>query len=513
MRWAVALFWIRCAHACIPGFVGPSCNVCPTDYVCESGTPVACRNGSRAQIGSRVCDILPNPVLATEVQRVAPKRWTGGLAPRVGTAPCGCFMMSRELSVVLDADSPILIGGVAVGGTSGSWVTRFQISYSLDGSAWRPVGGNYIGNIDETTVVERRFPYVVQARFLRVGVVDYFRWPSLRAAFLVATNTTCPTCFSTTTLSVALSTPNTTSLVAPTTTSSVAPTTTSPVALSTTTSHVVTPCPRYVNMVLVNSSTCTYACRNTTFGPRCAPRPRRSQAPPGGVRLYLFRRRPPRIESRLHSFPGGVSAMEFKTWNGSDLAVQIDGMPFMAWNMKPWRPDVGNWLLLPSRVVTRVRVRVLWNASFIVEFRATVATTHGLEAVAYARSSLTTSASWGLGDADIPGDSQSVCFVSTSRPAVLVGSWFRAFSTPNDAHAWGRARSVVSADVLEQAATCGNVSDAVQRMCLHTELSGVSAYIDGHVRRRCSHNSTIFVPPVSRTQVWHVALVFVYMES
>jgi hypothetical protein len=114
--------------------------------------------------------------------------------------------------------------------------------------------------------------------------------------------------------------------------------------------------------------------------------------------------------------------MEFKTWSGSDLAVQIDGMPFMAWNMKPWKPDVGNWLLLPSRVVTRVRVRVLWNASFIVEFRATVATTHGLEASAYARSSLTTSVSWGLGgDVDIPGDSQSVCFVSTSRPAVLVG--------------------------------------------------------------------------------------------
>ena len=209
--------------------------------------------------------------------------------------------------------------------------------------------------------------------------------------------------------------------------------------------------------------------------------------------------------------------MEFKTWGGSDMAVQVDGMPFMAWNMKQWRPDIGSahWLLLPSRVVTRVRVRVLWNESFVVEFRASVATTHGVEAAAYSKSGLSTSVSWGLGDAGTVGDSQSVCFVSTSQPAVLVGSWFRAFLAPNDAHAWGAAissRSVVSTEVLEQVATCGNVSHAVQRMCLYAELSGVSALVDGHVRRMCAQNSTVFVPPVSRTQVWHVALVFLYRE-
>jgi hypothetical protein len=211
--------------------------------------------------------------------------------------------------------------------------------------------------------------------------------------------------------------------------------------------------------------------------------------------------------------------MEFKTWNGTDLAVQIDAQPFMAWNLKPWSPDYSSathWLLLPSHVTTRVRVRVLWNSSFVVEFKATVSTTHGLEVVAYARSSLSTSTLWGLGGIG-NGDSQSVCFVSTDRPSVLVGSWFKAFSTLNDAHAWGQHMVVDTTigpdNVFQTLAACGNVSDAVQRLRIYTELSGVSAHLSGFVGRRCSPNATIFVPVVSRTQVWHVALVFLYQEA
>jgi hypothetical protein len=218
-----------------------------------------------------------------------------------------------------------------------------------------------------------------------------------------------------------------------------------------------------------------------------------------------------------------VFAIEFDTWNGTDLAVQIDGMPFMAWNKKVWRPDGSalgsHWLLLPSRVATRVRVRVLWNSSFVAQFQASVATSHGLEAVGISRSGLSTRASWGLGaDALTNGDSQSVCFVATDRPSVLVGSWFMAFSALNDAHAWGQqavidAPLVATNNVFETLAACGNVSDAVQRLRIYTELSGVSAHLDGLVGRRCSPNATIFVPVVSRTQVWHVALVFMYREA
>ena len=480
------LFWVHGVFGCLPGFVGPLCHVCPTDYVCESGTPKACQNGSRAQLGSRACDIMPNPILATEFRRLAPKSWSAPAAQMPdNTAACGCFSAQNELSVVLDAGSRILIAGVAVKGVNGSWVTKFQASHSLDKRTWNPVGGLFSGNSDDASIVQLRFPYVVQARFLKIGVVNYFRYPSLRAAFLEATNTTCPSCFATT----------------------------SRVVLNSSS------CPRLVNMVLVNASSCTYACRRTTYGPNCKPLPRRSTAPPGGAWFSVSRSRPVPVQSRLHNFPDGVSAMEFGSWNGTDIAVQIDGLPWAPWSQKEWRPGFpssSHWLLLPSPAATRVRVRVLWNESFVLQFDATQPTTHGNRVALYTKSSLATSAWWGLGEGAIEpyhGDSQGVCSVTTNRPAVIVRAGFQAFSTIDDAHAWG-ARNAHAHAVFETLEACSdNVPDALQRLYLSTELTGVSAYLDEFFRRRSAQNATVFVPTVSRTQVWHVALVFMFQET
>lgn len=132
----------------------------------------------------------------------------------------------------------------------------------------------------------------------------------------------------------------------------------------------------------------------------------------------------------------------------------------------------------------------------------------------YTKSSLATSAWWGLGEGALEpyhGDSQGVCSVTTNRPAVLVRAGFRAFSTIDDAHEWG-ARNAHAQAVFETLEACSdNVPDALQRLHLSTEL--ISAYLDDFFRRRCAQNATVFVPAVSRTQVWHVALVFVFQET
>jgi len=377
---------------------------------------------------------------------------------------CGCYIADTELSVVLDAGSAILIAGLAMKGLDEAWVVSFHVSYGDDGVSFRPLGGLFEGNTDDVAVVDVLFPYVVKARFLKVSVVQYFLWPSFRAAFIEALNTTS--------------------------------------------------CPRLVHMVLVNSTPCTYACRPTTYGVNCAPRPAKSQKAPGAVRFGVQRTKPKFIPSRLHCFNGTDWVLEVASWRGTDISIQTDGGPWMAWSKKQWK-ESPEWLLLPFPVATRVRVRALWNGTYIAEFHATVAMKHDLTTSLKTSPTLQIRSTWGMGGFGSAGDSQSVCSGVANRPALFLGASFQAFQTLNEADTWGQqaAASLFQDRLFESIYSCSNVSDGIQWLHRNTELEGVQAHVGGFLVEQCASRATIVVPQVSRAQLWHVAVVFVFEET
>jgi hypothetical protein len=179
--------------SCLNGFIGQACAPCPAALYCDAMGAHPCPGSSE---GSRVCN-YPVPLLQPlTTRRLAPVAFS--TAARVRPNPsanvsCGCYVLkSSGLTVVLDAGAPVAVGGIASQGRDGAWVTSFLVDTSPDNQSWAPLGGVYAGNSDDASVVEVRSPFAVVARFVRLQVVDFFRWPSFRAALLVADTTTCP---------------------------------------------------------------------------------------------------------------------------------------------------------------------------------------------------------------------------------------------------------------------------------------------------------------------------------
>ena len=272
-------------------------------------------------------------------------------------------------------------------------------------------------------------------------------------------------------------------------------------------------------MRLVNSTHCDYACKAFTFGPHCIPHAKRSGHAPG-VLLTIVRQRPAPIATRLHAF-GNQWALEFPSWHGTDLSVQTDGGAWMAWNRKPWDPQVNaskkfhrnsTWLLLPQPVAVRVRVRALWQSTRLVVFSAAAATKHGSTASLHLPSQLRIQASWGLGPSSTHGDSQALCSISTDKPAVRNQVLVKAFQTYNDAKSWAASLPPSSTNhaVFEAASACANVSYGLQWLRRNTELYGVDTRLVDFIK--CGQNAWL-VPEVSRTQTWHVAVVLRFQQA
>ena len=180
------------ANACLQGFAGDPCERCVAEFACDENGTHACANRTHSMNGSRTCDIAEQPLVATSTRRVAVKRWWAHTLPNPSNASCGCYIMTNDVSVTLDAGGPILLGGVDIKGRDEAWVKSFQCSFSLDNVTWAPLGGVYQGNVENKKVVSVLFPYATRARFVKIHVVEYFKWPSFRAALLEALATTCP---------------------------------------------------------------------------------------------------------------------------------------------------------------------------------------------------------------------------------------------------------------------------------------------------------------------------------
>ena len=546
------------ADACLHGFAGDPCERCAADFACDENGTHVCANRTHSMNGSRACDIAEQPLVATSTRRVAVKRWWAHTRPNPSNASCGCYIMTNDVFVILDTGSPILVGGVDMKGRDEAWVKSFQCSWSNDNVTWAPLGGVYQGNVENKKVVSVLFPYATMARFVKIHVVEYFKWPSFRAALLEALATTCPvgrmckdgmvlqpttTTPEPTTPEPTTTTPEPTTTTPEPTTTTPEPTTTTPEPTTTTpepttpepttpepttttpqpttttpTTPTTTPqptCQRRPNMRLVNSTHCDYACKAFTFGPHCIPHAKLSGHAPG-VLLTIVRQRPAPIATRLHAF-GNQWALEFPSWHGTDLSVQTDGGAWMAWNRKPWDPaekfhSNSTWLLLPQPVAVRVRVRVLWQNTRLVVVSAAAATKHGSTASLHLPSQLRIQASWGLGPSATHGDSQALCSISTDKPAVRNQVLVKAFQTYNDAKTWAASLPPSSTNhaVFEAASACANVSYGLQWLRRNTELYGVDTRLVDFIK--CGQNAWL-VPEVSRTQTWHVAVVLRFRES
>jgi len=396
--------------------------------------------------------------------------WTAndGLNPSNDT--CGCYRNTVEAAVTMDAGSSVWLGGIRTASYEGAWVRSYYISYSEDAMTWRPLGGVYAGNSDDVSVKDNTFPYPVRARYVRLHVVDYFLWPSLRAAFLLANAT-----YLDSGTTVALTISANYSTASPTT--SQAPT-------------VI--CRRLPNMVA--NASCHYSCAAGAYrhGQACVARPRHSAPNIRAGRVSVRWVHAP-AWSRLHSF-AGEWALETRELLGPEVAVQVDDRPWMAWSKKHWTPHLDtawgsevsphtDWLLLPWPVTAGVRVRALVNHT-LRTFASGRRCIHG----AYERAEWLGSVqlAWGMGNAGARGDSQSVCSVSCPRGVVQHVN-----------------ASVRSYHIFNLTSGCANVPDAVEWLRGNTQLLGVDGAIEAFVQTECRRGAQAWlVPQMPRHVLW-----------
>ncbi|XP_020907513.1 discoidin-2 [Exaiptasia diaphana] len=88
--------------------------------------------------------------------------------------------------IQVDLGSMMAITMVATQGrrTHNQWVTKYSLSYSLDGNQWEHYKEGCVkifnGNHDQNTVVTNELNRVVNTRHIRLNVKRFRRWPSLR---------------------------------------------------------------------------------------------------------------------------------------------------------------------------------------------------------------------------------------------------------------------------------------------------------------------------------------------
>jgi len=318
----------------------------------------------RAMAGSQECYNVVPVSLKRAVKVVA---WSGRESSNPSSARCGCYRTKGDASVVLDAGKAMWMGGIMTAHLEGAWVNSYQVSYSLDTVTWRPLGGVYTGNVDDVSIQRNIFPFSVWARYLKVHVVDYFLWPSLRGAILEANS----------------SFPFTTSAAGGNGTA--APATTSgdnyfvPPRITGAAFEYPGPgtlgaaaCAKYPNMVVSGEpGNCTYACRKGTFdrSGACIGHPKPSKPIYHMAAGLRWTRRTP--WSKLHC---GSAHCAIETTFALDgpMAVTIDVSPALPWSRRAWElpsawaaPPTSSYLVLPSKPRAGVHVRVWYNNSFV----------------------------------------------------------------------------------------------------------------------------------------------------
>jgi hypothetical protein len=532
MRIWVVLALARGAVGCLEGFYGPACLLCPGNSSCNGITRQSCPSPLGSAPGSRDCYAVDSNFSLNGT--LSPLTWSGPSTPYAGSASCGCFRNNVSAAVVMDFGRPYWIGGVATASLGGAWVRSYMASVT-NGTVpltWRPVGGLFLANVDDVSVVESKFPYPVLARHLRLEVVDFFLWPSLRAVALRVdgldlpggtvpggnNETTGVSSSGTTSVSGVLSTTyyvssyvdtnGSTSTGVLTTTSTLdtaytsSPRTTSTTPGSTfveTTSALSTTaaprrCRRLPNTVAAPGEPCALACAPGTYNHSgvCVALPRRSPPPSRDLGCAVrWSRRP--VWSRVHAF-GAVLALETRGALRGDMALRLNNGPWMAWSWRPWAPvapdasPASQWLLLPEAAAfTGLWLRAL-NGTIIVDIRRGRCVRHWPSALVAPRPSSSLEWAWGFGGRpELRGDSQALCALRCGGGSV--------------AATWG-------GDTLWAGAACAaNATAGVPWLQGALELRGVDSLLQAYLWVQCSRGTQAWVVPGSRRDVAYAGSV------
>jgi len=86
--------------------------------------------------------------------------------------------------IQMDLGENTMISGVITMGRNDAlqWVTRIKVETRVDGSSWDVVLNDVPSNTDTTTQVTNEFSQLVNARYVRITVLEYFGHPSMRVA-------------------------------------------------------------------------------------------------------------------------------------------------------------------------------------------------------------------------------------------------------------------------------------------------------------------------------------------
>ena len=502
---------LQTVSACLNGFIGRGCEPCPASLYCD-GTAHACPGAAE---GSRACN-YPVPMLQPlNTHRMRARSWSTTAKVRVNpsSSPCGCYVMNSNLWVVLDAGEAVVVGGIASQGRDGAWVSSFLVDTSMDNLTWTPLGGVYAGNSDDVGVVETRAPFVVVARYVRLHVVNFFLWPSFRAALLVADRTSCPDG----SLCV-----NGSVVACPANQRCVNGTALECSSNSLCVNGMARTCPTNYSCkdgsvachalvgatVRWNGTACESRCRkaNKWMTGGCQPvasqaKQQTSQASP--VFNWVIR-------SRV--FPAVACTLVDATHLNVPIhvpihytaAVQIDGRPWMAWS---WGQLEQTIIPLPSPVHISVRLRV-YTATRVVEFVGRIRP----RAMALSVPAIPIVIRWGIGSGTV-GDTEAVCSVS-APPGMALELQSAAFPS------YSLARQTLfewngmgGGGATRWDLDCTNVSDGVQWLAYNTEVQGMEQSLTGFAHEECSRGASAWlVPQTDRPHVHFVAVKAVASE-
>lgn len=177
--------WPALASACMPGYYGDQCQLCPVGFVCDGvSNPSTCATATMN--GSSFC---PYGILCWTSQasrtRISPVKFnvsnTSSYSYENNT--CGCAR--GPIVTTIDFGEVRQLGGLAMQGQQG-WVNSFFVEY-FD-SAWIRLGGLYEwDSFWPLSAHDIVFPYAVQTQFLRMSIMDFvseFTHPVIRVAGL-----------------------------------------------------------------------------------------------------------------------------------------------------------------------------------------------------------------------------------------------------------------------------------------------------------------------------------------
>jgi hypothetical protein len=201
-----------------------------------------------------------------------------------------------------------------------------------------------------------------------------------------------------------------------------------------------------------------------------------------------WRRKPP--WSRVHAF-GTVLALETREPLRGDMAVRLNGGPWMAWSWRPWTPaapdasPASQWLVLPEAATFAGLWLRAWNGSQLVDVRRGRCVRHGQTAAAL-QPQASLRWAWGMGDAGARGDSQALlalsCAVGTVGP--LDGAVLRS-----------------------DAACAANATGGLPWLRSALELWGVDQRLQAYLWAQCGRGTQAWVVPGGRRDLYYAQSV------